>query len=462
MGTVMPEDHKSTTNHEGGDNPTQAIAAWIAGVGSDEFGERPRRWAKHALLDWLGVTLAGSRDPLVDILVSDAIAEGETGRARLIGREECVTPSFAAMINGAASHALDFDDVNKRLHGHPTVPVVPALLCVAEQKTMSGRAVLDAFIIGYEVECLIGEMMGLAHYDHGWHATATIGTFGAAAGSARLLGLDADQTAMALGIAATQAAGLKSMFGTMCKPLHAGKAAMNGLMAARWAAKDFISRADALECAQGFGLTQSTEFKALPIRADADAPFAIEENLFKYHAACYLTHSSIEAIRSLKTQHGFTADDVHRVRTRVDAGHRQVCDILEPATGLEVKFSIRHCIAMAISGDDTGAMEIYTDDLAMRPDLMALRRKVDVEDKIHENRHAAEVIIDLADGRSLVETFDAGVPADDLDAQEARLVAKFKRLAEPVIGRNRAALTVDHVMALNDAEDFMALMAEMH
>lgn len=458
----MPEDHKSTATDEGADNPTRAIATWITGVGAGKFGERPVRWAKHALLDWLGVTLAGSRDPLVDILVSDAIAEGETGTARLIGREECVTPSFAAMINGAASHALDFDDVNKRLHGHPTVPVMPALLAVAEQKAISGRAVLDAFIVGYEVECLIGEMMGLAHYDHGWHATATIGTFGAAAGCARLLGLDADKAAMALGIAATQAAGLKSMFGTMCKPLHAGKAATNGLMAARWAAKGFTSRADALECAQGFGLTQSTEFRALPIRPDADAPFAIEENLFKYHAACYLTHSSIEAARSLMGQHGFTAGDVDRVRTRVDAGHRRVCDIPEPTTGLEVKFSIRHCIAMALSGDDTGAMEIYSDALAIRPDLMALRRKVEVEDKTHESRHAAEIVIDLADGRSFVETFDIGVPADDLDAQEARLAAKFERLAEPVIGRDRTAQTVDLVMNLDDADDILALMDAVH
>ena len=457
----MPEDHKSTADNDGADSPTAAIAAWIAGVDSDAFGERPVRWAKHALLDWLGVTLAGSHDPLVDILVSDAIAEGETGKAQLIGREECVTPSFAAMINGAASHALDYDDVNKRLHGHPTVPVVPALLAVAQQKAISGRAVIDAFIVGYEVECLIGEMMGMAHYDHGWHATATIGAFGAAAGSARLLGLDAEKTAMALGIAATQAAGLKSMFGTMCKPLHAGKAAMNGLMAARWAARGFVSRADALECSQGFGLTQSTEFRVLPIRPDADAPFAIEENLFKYHAACYLTHSSIEAVRCLIRRHRFTAADVRRLRTRVNAGHRRVCDIPEPATGLQVKFSIRHCIAMALSGDDTGAMEIYSDELARRPDLVALRRKVEVEDKIHESRHAAEIVIDLADGRSLVEYVDVGVPADDLDAQEARLVAKFARLAEPVIGRDRAAQTVDQVMALDDANDVLALMAAM-
>ena len=230
--------------------PTRDLAAWIASVKSSEMGDRPRRWAKHAILDWFGVTLAGATDPLVGILAEDALDSGEAGASRLVGRSEKVSPSFAAMINGAASHALDYDDVNKRLHGHPTVPVVPAVLALAEQKGLSGKDVVEAFIVGYEIECLIGEMMGMSHYDHGWHATATVGTFGAAAGCARMLGLDSEKSAMALGIAATQAAGLKSMFGTMCKPLHAGKAAMNGLMAARWAARGFTSRADALDLLQ--------------------------------------------------------------------------------------------------------------------------------------------------------------------------------------------------------------------
>lgn len=455
----MPEGQSPSAADATTDNPTRAIAEWIATVDSKAFGERPRRWARHAVLDWLGVTLAGCQDPLVSILVSDAIAEGETGMARLIGRGERTTASFAAMINGAASHALDYDDVNKRLHGHPTVPVVPVLLAIGEQRATSGSDILDAFIVGYEVECLIGEMMGLAHYDHGWHATATVGTFGAAAGAARLMGLDADQSAMALGIAATQAAGLKSMFGTMCKPLHAGKAAMNGLMAARWAARGFTSRDDALECAQGFGLTQSTEFQPLPIRPDASAPFAVEENLFKYHAACYLTHSSIEAVRALQAQHDFTVADVTGVRTLVDGSHRKVCDIPEPTTGLEVKFSIRHCIAMALSDVDTGDREVFTDELANRSDLMELRKKVEVVDKVHENRHAAEIIIDLSDGRSLVQFFDVGSPADDVDAQESRLITKFNRLASPVTGETGAEQIVELVLGLNDAESIEPLMA---
>jgi len=454
----MPDSDSNLAAETDQESPTRDIGHWIADFDGTDLGARPIRWAKHAMLDWLGVTLAGAQDPLVDILVSDAISSGEAGMARLVGRHARTTPTFATMINGAASHALDYDDVNKRLHGHPTVPVVPALLAIAEQSGASGRAVLEAFAVGYEVECLIGEMMGLAHYDHGWHATATIGTFGAAAGAARLLGLNAEQAVMAMGIAATQAAGLKSMFGTMCKPLHAGKAAMNGLMAARWAGRGFTSRDDALECAQGFGQTQSTAFKALPIRPNADAPYAVEDNLFKYHAACYLTHSSIEAVRALKAEHEFTSDDVSSVRARVDAQHRKVCDIPEPTTGLEIKFSIRHCIAMAMSDMDTGDRAVYTDEVANQADLTELRRKVDLEDKIHNNRHAAEVVINLNDGTSLVQFFDVGAPADDVDAQEARLTDKFLRLAEPVIGAERAAETIALVQGLDQADDIKALM----
>ena len=215
----MP-DNDTIGAHKNILNPTQDIGRWVAEFDASDLNITPIRWAKHALLDWLGVTLAGAQDPLVDILTSDALESGEEGQASLIGRNAQTTATFAAMINGAASHALDYDDVNKRLHGHPTVPVVPALLAMAQQNGTSGRNILESFIVGYEVECLIGEMMGLAHYDHGWHATATVGTFGSAAGVARLLGLNAEQATMALGIAGTQAAGLKSMFGTMCKPLH--------------------------------------------------------------------------------------------------------------------------------------------------------------------------------------------------------------------------------------------------
>ncbi len=255
-----------------------------------------------------------------------------------------------------------------------------------------------------------------------------------------------------LGLAATQAAGLKSMFGTLSKPLHAGRAAMSGLVAARLAARGFTSNACALECPQGFGATQSTEFRPLPVRPDPDAPFAVEANLFKYHAACYLTHSSIEAARALKSEHGFELAEVTRVRARVRETHLSVCDIPAPRTGLEVKFSIRHAIAMALTGVETSDRAVYTAETAARPDLIELREKVRIEPRAFERRTGAELVVDLADGRSLVKLADVGVPAEDVEAQERKLEAKFLGLAEPVIGREKAQASVALVAALDRAE----------
>ena len=171
--------------------PTKDLAEWVAGQTSADIGVNAITWAKHALLDWFGVTLGGSKDPLVQILIDDALEEGEGGESRLVGRSERVISARAALINGAASHALDFDDVNQKMTGHPTVTVAPAVLAVAEQRNLNGREVIEGFVIGYESACHVGEMMGGSHYEKGWHATATVGTFGAAAAGARLLGLDA-------------------------------------------------------------------------------------------------------------------------------------------------------------------------------------------------------------------------------------------------------------------------------
>ena len=229
-----------------------------------------RTLARQCLLDWLAVALAGSREELSGILAEQAIEDGGRPAASLIGRSEKISAHQAALVNGAASHALDYDDVNMAMSGHPTVPIVPALLALAEDRGASGADFISAFVAGYETECRIGALVLPDHYARGFHATATIGSFGSAAACAHLLGLDAETTATALGIAATQAAGLKSMFGTMCKPLHAGKAAQNGLLAAMLAARGFSSRTDALECAQGFAATQSSDFR--PERALADPP----------------------------------------------------------------------------------------------------------------------------------------------------------------------------------------------
>ncbi|MEM6664071.1 MAG: MmgE/PrpD family protein [Pseudomonadota bacterium] len=421
--------------------PTEDIAAWVAGTRADQIDADALRWARHCLLDWFAVTIPGAHEDLTGILVEEALADEASGRIPVVGRAEGLTPSWAILVNGAASHALDYDDVNQAVHGHATVAVMPAVLIAGAAQGKALDDVLRAFVVGYEVACLVGEMTGDAHYDSGWHATATIGTFGAAAGTAWLMGLDADQTAHALGTAATSAAGLKSMFGTMCKPFHAGRAAQSGYLAARTAARGWVARTDALECAQGFWDTQGRGGEApFPVARQDNQRFQIHDNLFKYHAACYMTHSTIEACGQVRTAHAPAPDDIEKVRVRIAEPHLKICNIPDPATGLEIKFSLRHLAAMALTGVDTAAIENYSDAMAKRTDLVALRQRVVVEPQKVERlmTTGAEVVVETRD-TAFTNAFDVGIPATDTDAQEARLSAKFDALVAPIMGGQRSA-----------------------
>ena len=181
---------------------------------------------------------------------------------------------------------------------------------------------------------------------------------------------------LALGAAGTQAAGLKSSFGTHCKPLHAGRAAEAGLLAARLAARGFTAQADMLGNEQGFAKTQSGGFDLAAAQADPEGGFHVTRTLFKYHAACFLTHSSIEALKSLRDRHRVTPADVRVVELHVNPGHLKICGIEAPKTGLEIKFSLHMMAAMALAGVDTASESTYTDEMAARADLVALRNTV--------------------------------------------------------------------------------------
>lgn len=443
---------------------TRGLAAWTAQYSPKASTTSADTWARHALLDWFACTIAGAKEPLSDIIAAEFATTSKDGKATLIARGAKATPHDAALVNGAISHALDYDDVNRLMHGHPSAPVAAAVLAIGEALGSSGRDVLSAFIAGYEVECRLGDMCGDDHYEHGFHATGTIGTFGAAAGAAHLMRLNAEQTAQALGIAASQASGLKINFGTMTKPLHAGKAAMNGLIAARLAARDFSARDTAIEAAQGFAATQAKGFTAKPMRPDANAPMAVESNLFKYHAACYLTHSSIEAIRDLKRRHNIGADDIRSMILHVDKGHTKVCDIPVPTSGLEIKFSIRHLAGMALDGADTAALGTYSDENAVNPRYSAIREriKLDTQTRHGEARHGADVTIELNDGRTLKAEHNVGIPAKDVAEQERKLINKFHALAEPVIGRAKTKTALDAIMrfeTLPNLKGFMEAVA---
>jgi len=268
--------------------------------------------------------------------------------------------------------------------------------------------------------------------------------------------LDENQTAMALGLAGAQAAGIKSMFGTMTKPLHAGKAAANGLLAARLAARGFTANPDVLETAQGFLATQTRHDLS---ELDETSPgLHIQNNLFKYHAACYLTHSSIEALAELRDQNGRRPDTIEKIILHVPKTHLGVCNIEEPTTGLEAKFSLRQCAALVLHEIDTAKLETYSDANATRPDLMKTRALVEVVGDFSDST-AARVEVALKSGETIERTIDVGIPATDLIAQEERLAAKFDSLAVPIIAEGPAAELKQQVLELETLSDISPVLS---
>ena len=406
-----------------------------------EYGGLPdgvRLLARLCLLDWFAVTLAGIGDPLVDLLLDEAREEGGSAAATVVGRGARLTRTQAALVNGTASHVLDYDDVNLNINGHPSAVLVPAALAMAESIDASGTDLLTAFVAGYEFACRAGRLAAPGHYLRGYHATATVGGLGAAVACARLLGLDADRTAMAVGIAATQASGLKAMFGTQCKPFHAGMAAQHGIRAAALARRGMESRTDALECKQGFARVMSPDLDPVAALGEPDV-FFIRDNLFKHHAACYGTHSAIECARALLAEHRFGCEAIESVIVRVERGADAVCNIANPRTGLEAKFSLRLTTAMALCGRDTADLAMYSEATAADPTLIAVRDRVRVALTDGWPLMQTEVSVTLRDGRVLRTLCDTGVPSTDYALQEARLKEKFVRLTRPVLGDARSA-----------------------
>jgi len=441
-------------------NLTRTLATQASALTYADIPDDVRAWARQCVLDYLACAVAGAQDELTEILLAEMLEQAGAPAATVVGHAAKLPALSAALVNGAAAHALDFDDVNLAMPGHPSVAILPGLLALAEARGSSGADVLTAFVAGYELQCRIGRTIAPGHYDVlGFHATATVGSFGAAAACAHLLGLDGEQFALALGIAGTQAAGLKSMFGTMCKPLHAGKAAYNGLLAAKLAARGFTSRADVLECAQGFARTHSPDFN--PERAMATPPggWYIRNNLFKYHAACYMTHAPIEAARKLREQYGVTPERVERIRLRLDAACDRICNIPAPRTGLEAKFSLRLTTAMGLAGVDTGRLSTYSEAVAADPALLALRDKVEFDFRNDMPGTLAEMELLLTDGTRVTAQHDSGLPMTDVTAQQQRLDEKAAALVEPVLGAERSRALIAraaHLDALPDLRNVMA------
>jgi len=426
-----------------------------------------RAIAARAVLDTVGVTLAGAVEPAARIVQRVAEAEG-SGPHVVFGTALCSSAANAALANGTAAHALDYDDMCFVSLAHPSAPLVAAALAVGEAVSASGAALLDAYIAGFEIEARLGRAMNPRHYQRGWHCTSTLGTIGAAAAAARLLGLNAAAVGHALAIAASEASGLKENFGTMVKPLHAGLAARNGVLAALLARGGMTASAVALDGAQGFLAAMDSGVLSLDeVAADLGTRWEILETgiTVKLYPSCAGTHPTLDALLDLRQRERFTADQVDTIEVGVDPIVPTILIYDRPTSGLEGKFSMPFCAAAAVV---RGRIGIDTFDAAtlVDPAIAALRQRVTMRvdptlDASAPSLTQSNVVVRLRDGRTLTASAHGARGYPEQPASNDELSAKFRSCASRVMGEAQARAALNALGGIERAPDVRQITAAM-
>ncbi|MBV9290634.1 MAG: MmgE/PrpD family protein [Hyphomicrobiales bacterium] len=390
----------------------------LAAIPAAAIPASARAAARLSLYDWFAVALAGENEPVAQIVRGLVADEGGQEAASVVGLDRKVPARAAALANGAASHALDYDDTHFAHVGHPSVAILPAALAVAEATDALASAVLDALLLGAEASIRIGMVLGRPHYDRGFHQTATAGAFGATVAAARVMELTRDETRHALSLVATRASGLKSQFGSMGKPFNAGIAASNGVEAAELAKRGFVSADDGVGGPQGFIDAHADQtFEETAWASPSPETFLFEDVKHKLHACCHGLHETIEALSAARLSNRLDPVDVTAVDIRVNPRWLRVCDIKRPRTGLEAKFSYAMVTAMTLHHVDTASDAVYTNALCGDPSLASFCHKVAVTGDEAIRDTAAAVRIERHCAPTIEASFDLAerLPADVLE-----------------------------------------------
>ena len=416
---------------------TAILARYCAASRYDNLPSNVVHEARRALLNWAGCAIGASAHPTVEIAWNALRPFAGAAQATLLGRCERTDILHAALINGISSHVLDFDDTHPDTLVHPSGPVASAVLALAEHRGASGRDLINAFVLGVEVECRVARAVLPAHYDIGWHITGTAGVFGAAAACARLLGLDDQHTAWALGLAATQAAGIREMFGSMAKSLHPGRAAQNGLAAALMAEAGFTSSAGAIEGKRGFANVLSTTVDIAKCVDGLGTHYDLLGNTYKPYACGLVIHPAIDGCIRMRNERGVRAADVQRIDLRVHPMTLELTGKKTPVTGLEGKFSVFHSAAVALI-DGAGGEAQYADARVNAADVLALRARVYAEADAAMAMDAVHITIALANGSREEMRIAHCVGSREQAMTDAQLDDKFRAQCDQVLGSRRS------------------------
>lgn len=446
---------------------TDLLARFVSGLEYSAPPEEALRVARACIMDVVGSALAGVHEPVSRKVFSMVQEDGASAAATVFGAGFRTSAAGAALANGTSGHALDFDDVSPPMRGHPSVVCAPPALALAEMKGRSGADALLGYIAGVEVTVCLAYAAGRNHYDIGWHSTGTLGAIGAAAAAAKVLGLDLDQTRVALAIAASMSSGLRCNFGTMTKPLHAGHAARNGVTAAALAARGFTANGAALEAQLGFFdlYTDAADVQAAASRLGREWSILKPGLNLKRHPCCYGAHHAIDAMLELCAEGGVRAENVENIDVLVAPQGLAAVIHDRPHTGLEGKFSIPYTMA-AVVIDGGLSLASFTDEQVMRPELQALLKKVhchEAEGKPAsvETPRYAEVTVSLRDQRKLQKRVSHPRGSAAAPMSPAELQQKFKDCAAACLEPAQIERSMQMLLEIDRLPDLTALMAAL-
>ncbi len=439
---------------------TQSLADFIAGANADDLPEWSLHEAKRTLINILGVSLSASPATGSRTLLAWAKSEACAPKASIVGSSLRTSAFTASMVNGFLAHLQDYDDTHFPTVLHPTAPVWPAVLAAAEELGASGKDALAAFVLGAETACRVAMSVHPWHYDMGWHITGTAGVFGSAAGTGRVLGLDASAMNMAIGQAGTYAAGVREVFGSHSKPMHAARAASNGLQAAYLAQHGFSGADDILGGRRGFwevlspnGHSEDALLEGLGSR------WELRNNGLKPYANGVVSHPIQDAVIELRNEHGLQAENVASINARVHPLVFELMNRPEPRRGLEGKFSFQHCAAAALV-DGAGHDTQFSDAKVADPTIAALRAKVHgaIDESLREDE--VHLSISLNDGRVVSTYVEHASGSPDNPMSDAALEAKYRDLAGEVLDKGQVEDLLGAVWEMNKAKD-VATVAQL-
>ena len=441
---------------------TNSLVSHCLGIGNGSISADVYRIASHSLLDWIAAGRAAWKEQALQIPLACTLEEGGNPQATLLSGHKA-SYSQAALLNGIASHIFDFDDVHLRSRVHPSVPLWSAILAEGERLNVPIRQLFRAFVVGVEMQSRLAFAMGEDHYKLGWHNTATLGAFGATAAVAFLKGMNTAGITTALGICGTQVAGLRIAFGTMCKPLHAGKAAVTGLNAARYAAMGFDGPVNIFEDPGGIFSLYANQSSASNAFDNLEHP-CIKDIIYKFNASCYGTQAPIEACKLLMEKNSFDPVNINRIEISIEPQYLSVCCISDPKTATEAKFSIAYMCALTLLGHSTTARASFEQDLLSNVKINHLMKKIAISGDPSLPRANAKVQIVTESGDVLSNTFNASSSELDMNRQEFKIRSKALSLLSESMSSTDANILIDSILLSKDinAIQLMSLIPIIH